>query len=619
MIKVYCPSGTTARKLVVPTPRFSLSYSGDFIVVSSGSGFSGIQQDVITYRNPSYTGNNNQQIIIDAQSPVNQFTYTSLNPEKGTVNNTGYVSWVSGANCVVHVTADRYTTRQIEVPISRGIYNGVLSVTGFVSGSLAWHCNQEIIRLSSGINTGTSLTKDLYTWNNGIQMYIRNTGCWANSISGIEAFVCRNTGWAGNFYHGILTSPIHVAYCAHGGGSPYPTGNPLEWTWHLQWAAHNSGNNCDRRITGLQTIYPWPGLDALVEVLESGVHSSIKPLKVLPANYKNYFLHLSNNFDGLYGNSIPVFQSNKYLQGVINWIYIISPALNSQQAINIYGAGSPLATPKEQWLYYSLDLGDSSALSCLVINNELVLVKTATSRGGGYWWNTIGNVNSGMASCGKVGTGTLSEVYTAVGFGQQEYNGTYKLTETLDPNNEKAYQNSNGKWLYTEGDLGILSLSESLNDTYEGAGVAYYNIDSSFTGTWTAHTGITPSGRMIPTYQLVEYDLTKFPIDITGARFSGYSFGDNRINGVYNYSGKSNSANFFLDFWKNQSGYYLARSIDNNAGNRWYLSYVVDFDDSDFQSNTLESNTGMFAPVTGIYGDWTLVGGAGNVGRFILL
>jgi len=185
-------------------------------------------------------------------------------------------------------------------------------------------------------------------------------------------------------FGGTLISPRHVAYSAHaqqfGGYIRFVTMDNQVITRTVSNTTSLSGFG----ISG--SVYP----DIAIGVLDSDVPSSIGFAKILPSGW-------NSKIPSLYKKDLPILALDKEKKALIQSLY----SLTTRSGVN--GALAQTRPPAEfqRKVFYEPTInGDSSSPFFLIINNQLVLVTTASYNGGTNYQYYKNEINSLMTTLG---------------------------------------------------------------------------------------------------------------------------------------------------------------------------------------------------------------------------
>ena len=145
------------------------------------------------------------------------------------------------------------------------------------------------VLVSGRTDVEASASMNLYTTiNNTIPTYIRNTGCWLDSIK--DKLTCisvannanNTSGWLQQ-RAGTLITPQHIALATHYG--PYVSGSTFRFVTE-------DNEVISRQIHEINSTI---GYDITICTLNEAVPDNIIPAKILPTGYMNYLPSIYDN------------------------------------------------------------------------------------------------------------------------------------------------------------------------------------------------------------------------------------------------------------------------------------------------------------------------------------
>jgi hypothetical protein len=316
-------------------------------------------------------------------------SYASSNEAIATVNNSGFVTYVS--NGVAHISAIAGNLTQ-SLPLTL-LLDGdptVVSFDYYESGSVGANSENNIDSRLVGKTKATHAP--VYTSQDHVSgIYVRNPSCWLGNID----ITCVSP-WNSTEAHlraGTLITPRHVLFAAH-----YPIAQGAT----IRFVALNN-TVVTRTVTHIITHPDFSNNlpDFQIGLLDSDVPGTITPAKVLPDNYTDYF---SPSYR--YAPVVIVDQEEKALVadigGTINGNYVY------------------LATPTDsQRLAFSeiMIVGDSGSPVLLIINDTPVIITIMTFGGAGQgssipmFKDDLNQMISDVDASASISTGyTLSEI-----------------------------------------------------------------------------------------------------------------------------------------------------------------------------------------------------------------
>lgn len=363
-----------SRKITAPAyaeHQFSLSRSEVQELVSEGSTQEITLADITYTRHTSAAFRRNSQIVVDAPNSY-QVRFRSLDPEVATVDSSGKVSWVSDGDARILVRPYKNITRRIFVPVKSEPSDTLDVPLYYVAGSLGLHMTEQI---DSAIDSKTLAAKAMYTTIDHITpQYIRNTDCWLHGVTGLTAMSVWNSD-LGNRKFGVLVSPRHAVFAKH---YAVVVGATVRFIT-------TDNQIVDRTITARQGL-SGTGIanDVTVGILDSDVEG-VDFVKVLPTDFHNYWPG-HNIFQA------PIAVSDQQKKALIKDVSSIvsGPFLTYK-----------VPTDAQRLLFHeSLIGGDSGSPTFAIINNELALLTTHTTRVAGplYSLENFDRINTIMAN-----------------------------------------------------------------------------------------------------------------------------------------------------------------------------------------------------------------------------
>jgi hypothetical protein len=243
------------------------------------------------------------------------------------------------------------------------------------------------------LNKNPSTTKPIFsTLNHSTSSYVRNTSVWTGNVdlTGIGVWNSQGGGTRGF----TLISPRHVLMATH---YPINPGSTLRFvTQDNTVITRTLSSRID--IPSMSLLYP----DISVGVLDSDVPSTIKFLKLLPANYtdKINIPDVDTVGNPSFNLRLPVFYTDQEEKALVfDWYGILSVPYE-----NTFMKGFRLQQPissNRLNFYETAIAGDSGSPICAIVQNELVLLSTFTSPFSGVWLtHHINDINNAMTSLG---------------------------------------------------------------------------------------------------------------------------------------------------------------------------------------------------------------------------
>jgi hypothetical protein len=364
---------------IMPTPVGSLpgevlSNIKDIgIKTSSGAG-----------ANNSFKLNRNQGTLA---SPVGVFS--SSNTEKAVVNSLGQVTYVSSG--LVTIT---YTSLTTKYAIQKEMVNNVtenVTYTGWASGSLAKHMDDSTRNLLSGETANqtsqsifSTLASDFSSATENSNLFCRFAPDGTTKLNFSCVTITRN-GVDYN-YPAVLISPRHVLVSDHVQGSAG------EVKFQKDGVIYTT-NQILKRVLNLPVDQYPRGSDNAIWYIDPPI-TGVEPAKVLPSNWRNFLPSMDWNESAPKILSLVV-TANTGQAGYDNVIFN-----NFTPHVRVFRLGKLGSTPAlgrgfrgqsansnpepavSPWMTF-LYAGDSSSPVFTVLSNQLCLIGTMQSGGGG--------------------------------------------------------------------------------------------------------------------------------------------------------------------------------------------------------------------------------------------
>ena len=384
--------------------KFSVSFDVRERIVSA------VMDGVFDYLDASFHRITPATVDIEADiiiSPPADVTYTSSNEAIATVDAKGCVTRVADGTVWITATdASGYARRSPAIHVRRVTGRTSYQFESYKVGCLAQHCADQIL---SRISAKTPLTGlPLYsTLSTSSATYARNANSWLSDVDITCIPVATKPASASNFWlhqGGTVISPDCIAYCNHWGGpggSP-PSGRLLGGS--VRFYSPTDGV-IERQIVADQSIPP----DLVIAKLDADLPVTIKPAKVMPANWTVYIPLPQSGMPAANIPALGITHSNEispvgYKQASIRAV---------QRTSNLsYYTSSQSVSGFDGW-FRSAILYDSGHPAFLLINGELVLLSvwTTSSSGTSVTTNVLA-INAAMTAMGsgyQLTTADLSE------------------------------------------------------------------------------------------------------------------------------------------------------------------------------------------------------------------
>ena len=300
---------------------------------------------------------------------------------------TQIATYQSDGNCILRGTSNNGEVSLIAVTASSAISSTVDTFLGWVTNSLALHCEQQIDSRLSG-EMAVYSSQDSINGNT----FVRNSNCWVNDIDLTCISPWNSTGR--NQMAGTLISPRHVLFCEHLDFRP-EIGATIKFV--------TSDNTIISRTIINRLTHPlympyYP--DICIGLLDSDVPTSVSFAKILPVNWRSYLPSLS-----IY-STIPVLRLNQHERAsVADW-------RGSFGFSGIFSFQYPSSVLRQAY-YENIIIGDSGNPAFIIINGSLVVIGTFTSGGAGGGTlisEHIAAINTMMTALDPAGGHQLTEI-----------------------------------------------------------------------------------------------------------------------------------------------------------------------------------------------------------------
>lgn len=211
-------------------------------------------------------------------------------------------------------------------------------------------------------------------------IWVRNPDCWINGVSNISCFSpAQRSGAAWNTRGGTLITTKHFIQAKHFLTAILEGGTPIIFV--------DENNNAIRR--NLISYALDPNSDVAIGLLDSNVPSNIKIAKVLPTDFSTYIRVNSNNFVNLLPSlySVVLDQEEKAILKLFTGYYggsstVLTAVPSSPLLANQLTTMVPDPSQFSSWSE-NIITGDSGNPNFIIIDNELVILSTFFSAGGG--------------------------------------------------------------------------------------------------------------------------------------------------------------------------------------------------------------------------------------------
>jgi hypothetical protein len=291
--------------------------------------------------------------IVLENKPINTaVTFESLTPNVATVDSTGKVSRVGDGTAIVQITS-QFIRKRISVDCTQVTGVSTSRIVGWVEGSLMYHITNDVTtRLTDKV---FSTDAALYVMkDNATKTYTRNT---VQPLSDIDmSCLSVYNSYGGTARAGVLVTPDIVIFARH-----YPLG-----VGTTLWFVTTDNVTISRTVTATRSLsgsgYQY---DLSIARLDTPIVSGVTPCKVVSSDIENYLPNLTAG--------VPTFTVNRYDNLGVGMWYSTDDYNRLKYA---------WSTPESLW-DRELIVGDSGSPFFLIINNEPILLTTATFGGAG--------------------------------------------------------------------------------------------------------------------------------------------------------------------------------------------------------------------------------------------
>jgi hypothetical protein len=374
------------RKRSVAERRFSVTTQQVPRITSAGSSSAVVDRDRNLIRNVTAASVTDIRVRAELRIPgyFQPMTFSSSTPSIATANagdplESLYTYQSSGTLRGTVVSQDGETEVFSATTASQSS-STVDVFDGWVAGSLAGHCTDQVLARSSLLaNQGA---KNVYTTQGTTSGYVRNPGCWLSDIDLSCASPWNSTG--GYQRAGTLVSPRHVVFAAH---FPVSAGTQIAFV-------SPAGVAHVRQVTSVLTHPEYQGVeggitsafypDIQIGVLDSDLTEQdhgVRFARVLPLTWPSKMTFIRT------ASPIPAVTFNRLEQAG-------AAELRALGNLDMFPTGGPDGSPGRFGLqfptavalqpgYNTMVQGDSGNPVFIVVNGEPVLIGTFTSGGAG--------------------------------------------------------------------------------------------------------------------------------------------------------------------------------------------------------------------------------------------
>lgn len=328
--------------------------------------------------------------------------YSSSDPATATVDQSGTVTPLKIGTVTITATVPGLRNRKFVLNIVQSSGQNTSTFVNWAAGSLGAHLAAQVTGLigstpnpAPGLSTVTD-PPSRATYGNlfmytAFQGATRNAGVWTGALD--TSCIPNNPS--------ILVAPDIVLYATHV-GTPGFWGNTIQFI-DMAGTVHTATFTFTTAPDGTRTSSHWQhpiaGLTGDADItmirLDAPLPASVKPVKVLPANYASYLPQPQYGYPMLVSN-----QDRTMLLADLTSFerQVLGP---SGTTIDIEVEHSADAT-RSQW-FYPVRPGDSGTPAFVVINGELVLTNLwhYTGEYGPNYADNISAINAAMTALGS--------------------------------------------------------------------------------------------------------------------------------------------------------------------------------------------------------------------------
>lgn len=311
--------------------------------------------------------------------------YTSLDPSIGTVDSSGYVTFVSDGDARINIRSEEFgngdLTRRIVAPVS--FDSGIIfqEMNRWASGSAA---RADFDLVDPNLSTPSPETAyQLFTAIDNIgHTYTRNTSPW---IDWDLTCVPAQTG-SGQTFHGTAITPRHVMFADH-----FKPG--LGTTLYFVDATNTVYSRTLSSVVSVQDNES-NNVDCSVGLLSSDLPAQITPAKLLPANWLNFIREIQNGWQCLWVDQF------KHAR-MIGW-----DGIDPDDTLGTYGSTFHSDTTDAGYFKIPVDF-DSGSPIFVELDNDTVLLTCFwhgyESPDGPFYSDFLSNIQAAIDSLGAFG------------------------------------------------------------------------------------------------------------------------------------------------------------------------------------------------------------------------
>lgn len=333
--------------------------------------------------------------------------FESLTPSLASVETHGNVVALSTGIATIRVSSTGFKSRTISVPVSVGQPFVTSTYQNYITGSVADHIRTNTFNLVSGKTAGLTTQRRWVNnhWNDSSGVLNTQSFTAGLDLTALDAYTGNSTS-TNSSARVTLISPQHIIGANH----LHPDVNPGNVVAFLD----KNGTLVTRTIISSYYCFTngaWPLLDMtgdiIICLLDSPIDTNlVKPMKVLPSNWRNYI-------PGMKFDYIPVLHLNNAV-GINPELFYINTWAGSTQTS--YPSLFSFWQNGRNCLPTWAGTGASSSPTFLVINNEPVLammtyvqINNWERMAGPAISDYITDINAAMA---RLSTANNSTVYT---------------------------------------------------------------------------------------------------------------------------------------------------------------------------------------------------------------
>lgn len=368
-----------------------LQFFLEYTPISSGSSEAVVVGDVNYIRNTYPTSATNVRVLVDylpekfgtidslQSGDVGILSKSTSDPFLFNYESTGSTSITATLETNEKITKS-VTTSTLAESATQDVFQN------FLTGSLGRHIYDQIREYADGSTSPPNHYPLYSTFDFTNNNYVKNTGHWASGLD-FSGLMVNKVGSAGVTNVTAIT-PYHAIGVAH-----YA---PAEGD--VLYFCDSNNQTISRTV---QSRIFLSGIDCVVVRFSESLPETVKKYKTLPSTFKNYlpinrlFFNTSGSVLSYFGAYLPIVVTSHYrwdadwaLQRANRFAYIYQTSLMVDGASTTTVAFSPANTDPNNFSNYDgqpsgIRGGDSGSPCFFVINNDLILIHSHTSGGGG--------------------------------------------------------------------------------------------------------------------------------------------------------------------------------------------------------------------------------------------